>query len=550
MTTATKTKRPAHSNGRDNGHAARPISPAGRDMAPDVAPGELSHFASLPIDSISRSPHNPRGAIDAAAPEFVELMLSVAAHGVLEPILVRTKKGDGRYELIAGERRWRAAEAAGLTHVPAVVRDASDAQALVLQLVENLQRADLDPIAEAKGFHRATQPIAKGGAGLTQTELAVQLGKSQAYVSNAIRLLDLPPLWIDRIISREISVSHGKELLAWKDQPKILKELDRYLSQGDEFDAGTLASFRAALNDCVREASFPITGRTYVGGKDVEYAIDADESTVAKLELVECATWNGEKVMRALNGKLAEKLMAQARDAAIDAAGAKEKKGNRQGAKAAKGEAAKELTPAEKRERTKELAEQHAKRLALWELRWLRDLAALELPLAAAKKEGAAVLARASLWMLSQPVVRYVHAIDVEDACGKATCVTKGARRSKTCWQMIAAADAGQALAHALAAGLANIDGKRFQEDCERSRADLLALVRGLAGDLGIDLALAWRNDEKRRRSFLELHDKDQLAELAKKWKQHINVEQTRSQIINGLMAPEKHLPLPKELQS
>ena len=137
----------------------------------------------ISLDSITPSPLQPRKEFGTDA--LSELVESIRQHGIIQPLIVR--KVDGRHELIAGERRWRAALAAGLAEVPVIIRTADDRDVLELSLIENLQRADLNPIEEAQGYARLA-----GEFGMRQEEIAQKVGRSRAAVANAMRLLDLP----------------------------------------------------------------------------------------------------------------------------------------------------------------------------------------------------------------------------------------------------------------------------------------------------------------------------------------------------------------------
>jgi ParB family transcriptional regulator, chromosome partitioning protein len=160
----------------------------------------------LALDRIVRNHDQPRSQFDEE--QLAELTASIAIHGVLQPIVVRTTP-DGAHELIAGERRLRAARAAGLTHIPAVVRESADDELLQLALTENVQRADLNPIEEAGAYRELIRRFE-----LTHDELARQVGKSRVAVSNALRLLELAPETRDAIVEGRISEGHGRALAA------------------------------------------------------------------------------------------------------------------------------------------------------------------------------------------------------------------------------------------------------------------------------------------------------------------------------------------------
>lgn len=160
----------------------------------------------IPIDRIARNPQQPRGRFDDE--ETAELAASIALHGVLQPIVVRAL-ADGGYELIAGERRLRAARMAGLTQIPAVLRDVIGGGALELALVENIQRADLNAMEEASAYRELIERF-----GLTHEEVAHRVGKGRVAVSNALRLLDLAAETREAIIDGSISEGHGRALAA------------------------------------------------------------------------------------------------------------------------------------------------------------------------------------------------------------------------------------------------------------------------------------------------------------------------------------------------
>lgn len=171
---------------------------AGRDEIEDV-----------PLSLVSPNPFQPRRAFDGA--ELEELANSVKTKGVLQPILVR-KLGDGGYELIAGERRWRAAKLAGLKKIPAIVRPATDAEAMEMALIENLQRKDLNPMEAARAYQRLMKEF-----GLTQEAVSRALGKERSSIANTVRLLALQSevqTWVE---SDQLSWGHAKVLLAVSD---------------------------------------------------------------------------------------------------------------------------------------------------------------------------------------------------------------------------------------------------------------------------------------------------------------------------------------------
>lgn len=174
-------------------------------------PGDKVHQINL--TEIVPSPLQPRKEF---APEpLQELVESIRQHGIIQPLIVRLV--DGRHELIAGERRWRAAQQVGLTQAPVIVREASDLDVLELSLIENLQRADLNPIEEAQAYARLA-----GEFGMRQEDIALKVGRSRASVANSMRLLDLHPQIQAWVTQGLLSVGHSKVLLGLKAQEEQL----------------------------------------------------------------------------------------------------------------------------------------------------------------------------------------------------------------------------------------------------------------------------------------------------------------------------------------
>jgi ParB family chromosome partitioning protein len=170
----------------------------------DPAGGEPT-LVTLPIDQVQPNPRQPRRAFDQDALD--DLARSIKQDGIMQPIIVRSAP-DGRYEIIAGERRWRAANQAGLKTVPAIVRRADERQTLTLALVENVVREDLNAIEAARGYAALIDEL-----DLTPTEVAEKVGKSRPTIANALRLLDLPDEVLDAIIAGDLSEGHGRAIL-------------------------------------------------------------------------------------------------------------------------------------------------------------------------------------------------------------------------------------------------------------------------------------------------------------------------------------------------
>ena len=175
----------------------------------------------IPLARISANPFQPRRIFDEE--QLRELAASIAEHGVLQPVLVRPA-GEG-YQLIAGERRWRAAGYAGLVEIPALVREMSDHEMTEVSLVENIQRQDLDPVEEARAYRRLSEEFNQ-----TQEQIAKRVSKSRAYIANSIRLLHLPALILDHLASGALTVGHVRPLLVLGEQD-ALQLADRLIGE-------------------------------------------------------------------------------------------------------------------------------------------------------------------------------------------------------------------------------------------------------------------------------------------------------------------------------
>lgn len=193
-------------------------------LIPEVEVGEKDResITELEIQAVEPNPRQPRKNFDQARLE--ELAASIREHGVVQPIVVRPK--GGRYEIVAGERRWRASQLAGLTRVPALVREFSEAETMEIALIENLQREDLNPVEEAEAYR-----ILLDEYHLTQDELAKRLGKSRPQITNTLRLLQLSPVARAEVQAGRISMGHAKVLLGL-DSVEEQNHLARKVAEG------------------------------------------------------------------------------------------------------------------------------------------------------------------------------------------------------------------------------------------------------------------------------------------------------------------------------
>lgn len=178
----------------------------------------------LKISELEPNREQPRKEFDEKA--MAELADSIAQHGLLQPLLVRPVFGGG-YQIVAGERRWRAARMAGLTELPAVIREMSDSEVMELALIENLQREDLTAIEEANGYHTLMEKY-----DMTQEEVAKTVGKSRPAVANALRLLSLPQKILEMVSQGGLSAGHARALLAFPDEESMMDAAEKAVSQG------------------------------------------------------------------------------------------------------------------------------------------------------------------------------------------------------------------------------------------------------------------------------------------------------------------------------
>ena len=203
---------------------AAPAQPSTPSPAAAPEPVREAGPARLPIHQVHPNPNQPRREFDPTA--LGELSSSIARDGVLQPLLVR-RTGDNVYQIIAGERRWRAASAAGLSEIPAIVRDDSDEKTLELSIVENIQREDLNPIELAAAFERMADEL-----GLSHEEIGKRTGKDRVTVSNAIRLLQLPAAVQSMVVQSQLSAGHARALLKLNDDKRIAEVAQRSVVEG------------------------------------------------------------------------------------------------------------------------------------------------------------------------------------------------------------------------------------------------------------------------------------------------------------------------------
>ena len=187
-------------------------------------PLEKNAYQLLPIYKVDPNPDQPRQDFDEE--ELAALSESIAEHGIIQPLTVR-ELDSGYYQIIAGERRWRAARMAGLSEVPAIVMEADDRKVKELALIENLQRQDLNPVEEALGYQSLMADY-----GLTQEEAAARVGKSRPSVANALRLLNLPVPLLEKLRAGELTAGHARAVLSLKTEKKQIEAAQKIIALG------------------------------------------------------------------------------------------------------------------------------------------------------------------------------------------------------------------------------------------------------------------------------------------------------------------------------
>ena len=247
--TADTKRRPALGKGIESLLGPRPQSaPQGSTVAIAASAEPAGKPLEIPLDRIDRNPNQTRTNFDEA--KLAELAQSIAATGVVQPIVVRERPG-GRYELIMGERRWRASQRAGKQTIPAVVRQVSDEQAMEMTIVENLQRADLNPMEQARAYARLSSDFK-----LTQEQMAERTGKDRTSISNFLRLLKLPESVQLQVEAGELSFGHARALLGLQ-TPGMIEHVVKAILAKSMSVRQTEAFIHAMLNPEQRQKAAP-----------------------------------------------------------------------------------------------------------------------------------------------------------------------------------------------------------------------------------------------------------------------------------------------------
>ncbi|NNJ75844.1 MAG: ParB/RepB/Spo0J family partition protein [Anderseniella sp.] len=184
----------------------------------EQVPGRTNGLRELPIELVQSNTLNPRKMFNEE--ELDDLVRSVAEKGILQPVVVRPVDDGQHYQIVAGERRWRAAQKAGLHHIPALVRELSDKEVLEIALIENVQRADLNPVEEAHGYQQLIDQF-----DYTQQQLAESIGKSRSHIANTLRLMALPASVLEALQTGKLTAGHARALIATEDPQSLAQKI-------------------------------------------------------------------------------------------------------------------------------------------------------------------------------------------------------------------------------------------------------------------------------------------------------------------------------------
>jgi ParB family chromosome partitioning protein len=184
----------------------------------EQVPGRTNGLRELPIELVQSNTLNPRKVFNEE--DLDDLVRSVAEKGILQPVVVRPVDDGQHYQIVAGERRWRAAQKAGLHHIPALVRELSDKEVLEIALIENVQRADLNPVEEAHGYQQLIDQF-----DYTQQQLAESIGKSRSHIANTLRLMALPASVLEALQTGKLTAGHARALIATEDPQSLAQKI-------------------------------------------------------------------------------------------------------------------------------------------------------------------------------------------------------------------------------------------------------------------------------------------------------------------------------------
>lgn len=491
----------------------------------------------LPIAAVVPSPLNARKVFDQA--ELNGLAATIREAGIVQPLIVRRADVNGKvlYELVAGERRHRAATIAGLTHVPCVIRQLDDRQAMLARALENYQRKELNAIEEASEFSMLCSPVEQGGAGYSQHGLAAELGCTQGHIANRIRLLSLPEAWRARVISGEISAGAAREILRATGTPELAKRFEKSIDERDDWDGPlvTVEQWKEEVDNFLRCDLEPMEGKrsSHVTYCQVSIFTPTDEER-KKLGIV-TVTVDGKEEERATNTELWEKLQRKHEAALDDKKEAKKEKASKAPEK--------KLSPAEVKRKEKERGEEIAKRLEIFRIDWLRLLIARRLP------GQHTAMTRLVLYAIAGGSVAG-PAWDCREGFSQLFArATPGHKRKERFgydpWEDIRGCSErklSELSRDFVVSWFVDAEGEPMQ--CVPDR-----VVEDLAAELSIDLREEWQVHKAGTLTerYWNLHDKAGLEKLCQELDVFVKPSATKSQIVKQLLG-QGQLKLPKEL--
>lgn len=500
----------------------------------------------IPLEKLH--PHPQNRVIDI--PSCAGLAESLKERGQLTPILVRPMESVGRgdgpvghYQIVGGERRYRAAMIAGVDELLAHVRWMSDPEALELLSIENGQREDLDAIEKGRQIAQLCEPIEKGGAGMTRAAAGKIFGVSDSQASNLVGLLRLPDEWQAKVRSGDLPQTFARELVRYGEHPQLVKAISFSLKNEEKY-SGPPSSW--SRDDFISQVESAVNNETehISGGYEQDAAFELTDELRERLKIIELppADKGRPPELRALNVKLYKELQAKAEK--------KKAKASPHDAAEAGGRGAKQapLTPAELKAKAQEAALRTAKAVEKWRLIFLRHVIAEVID----TSKYARVMACWNIFLLSRPWE--VNANRCENAF-RAAIVAAGGKLPGGYGNNI------------LLLGLVSVEPNRRYEVNERAARDLLRdddielpaqVVEGLAREADLDLPALWSRSQKASdplrplfERFFHLHTREQLVALGKELGQVIPDQATKGGAVKLFLGKAMHsnIALPKAIK-
>ena len=549
MITATKPqkKKPAAGKSTPETTAAIAVTKEQRDWIEHLHEDGSKPIA-IELDQLVPSPTNPRKSFDEA--KLAELAQSILIDGILQPIVCRPMESayaKQRYEIVCGERRYRAAKKLNLASAPCSVRELSDQDVIRIQQIENLQREDLNAIEEAEGFRKSCMPVADGGGGYSQTELAKVLGCDQSHISNRMRLLTLPETIKAKVISQEIPATHAREMLPYVGNERVAIKLgEAWQSLRKHHPEPSVKEWTRRIEETVVKSTAAIKREGFCqhGHGFVEVQLSADD--IAKhpeLEVIDIKRWSG-KERRAMNAPLAKKLLKEKWDAAVKRLAEKNGKPVLEGKAADK---------AKDREAAKQAKQQFAEKLDRWKAEWASYLIAGKLLEHNDADFDTLINACTTKLILCQAAEGNCMFSEFKDVMDQRRLKpSKGTRSNVGAWDYLSMIPDAEMMAVArevMARSFCDLADPE-QPKCE----DYWPLddLRLIAADLGIDGASEWRNDKAGplTASLFALLSDDQLVAIAEDWRMaHVAEACEREELIEKLIASVNPKPMPSVLE-